>query len=176
LEKLMTRCVHETDTEARVLLASCLGEVGAISEHRLGEIKTSIDDGDGSVDAINGSYTWRLHQPPWQSREAKYELQLVTKHLVVALKAAPSSADQHKIAFTIQQLLVLLDSSARLSAEVGVDTAIDRTKGSEMSKWLADKLRASNVYNIIEPFWSSEFSEKVSSLLASVCWTEIDGS
>ena len=31
------------------------------------------------------------------------ELQLVTKHFVAALKAAPTTTDQHKIAFAIQE-------------------------------------------------------------------------
>ncbi len=30
-----------------------------------------------------------------------------------------------------------------------------------MSKWLKDNLKESGVYEIIEPFWSAEFIEKV---------------
>jgi hypothetical protein len=161
MEKLLTRCVHEVDPETRILLATCLGEVGAIGEHRLGEIRMSTAVADDS-DKGSSSHSWRLLQPPWQSQAAKYELQLVTKHLVVALKAAPSSADQHKIAFTIQQLLVLLDSSARLSGESDINSQAVKVRGAEMSKWLTEKLHEAGVYETIEPFWFSEFNEIVS--------------
>jgi hypothetical protein len=166
MEKLLTRCVHEADSQARILLATCLGEVGAIGEHRLGDLNIGNSIGDESLDSPTSSYRWRLDQPPWQSRAAKYELQLVTKHLAAAIKAAPSSTDQHKVAFTIQQLLELLDKSARQSSEAGMPGEIDNPIGREMSKWLRDKLKESGVYEIIEPFWFSEFSEKVSSIFS----------
>jgi hypothetical protein len=163
VERLLARCVYEAEPETRILLAACLGEVGAISEHRLGEIRMSDAVGSNSVDAErSSSHTWRLLQPPWQSQAAKYELQLVTKLLVVALKAAPSSADQHKIAFTIQQLLVLLDASGRQDRGTMSDAKATGTKRPEMSNWLAEKLRDSKVYEVVEPFWFSEFGEKVS--------------
>lgn len=161
MEKLLTRCVHEADSHTRILLATCLGEVGAIGEHRLGDLKIGNSIGDDSLDSASGSYRWQLDQPPWQSQAAKYELQLLTKHLAAAIKAAPSSTDQHKVAFTIQQLLRLLDKSARQS-EVGTVTGSD-PNGREISKWLKDKLNEAGVYEVIEPFWSSEFKEKVRS-------------
>ena len=158
VERLLSRCVHEAEVESRTVLAQCMGEVGAISENRLGEIKVSADLGDNLIDDSNGSYVWRLTRPPWHSPVAKYELQLVTKLLVGVLKAAPSSADQHKIAFAIQQLLVLLDETHRGGR---------KSKMAEMSGWLQDHLRKHEVYDVVEPFWLSEFSEKVSAKMHS---------
>eukprot|EP00980_Cylindrotheca_fusiformis_P025541 scaffold14008_cov124-Cylindrotheca_fusiformis.AAC.9 len=158
LEKLLSRCVEESDGETRILLATCLGECGAIGEHQLADLNIGAGADAESVDSPNSDYQWRLEQPPWQSRAAKYELQLVTKHLAVALKSAPSSSDQHKVAFTIQQLLVLLDRSARQEGEA----VVKGTRSSkEMSVWLRDKLNDSGVYEVVEPFWFSEFHEKV---------------
>lgn len=160
VEKLLSRCVEESETKTRTLLATCLGEIGAIGEHQLGDLKIGVAADIESVDSPNSAYQWRLEQPPWQSRAAKYELHLVTKHLAVALKSAPSSADQHKVAFTIQQLLVLLDRSARQREDDIVVEGSRNTK--DMSKWLRDKLNESGVYEVVEPFWFSEFHEKVS--------------
>ena len=154
IKKLLVRCVDEVETESRLLLATCLGEVGAISEHLLGDIRLSVGVGANS---LGNSHSWRLDQPPWQSHVTKYELRLVTSLLVVALRAAPTSADQHKIAFTIQQLLIKLDNSAK----GGGEGRIPGTKRDEMTKWLHDKLCESGIYEIVEPFWLSEFSEKV---------------
>ncbi|KAL3944314.1 MAG: hypothetical protein SGBAC_001607 [Bacillariaceae sp.] len=158
MEKLLSRCVQETETKTRILLAQCLGEVGAISELKMGDLKIGVAIDSESVDSPSSMYQWRLDQPPWQSRAAKYELQLVTRHLVVALRSAPSSADQHKIAFTIQQLLVLLDRSARQAENGDVEEGARNT--SVMSKWLKSKLVESNVLEVVEPFWFSEFHEK----------------
>lgn len=149
IEKLLTRCVQESDKQTRVLLGTCLGEIGGISEHKLGDLSIGASADSESLDSPNSTYKWRLEQPPWQSRAAKYELQLVTRHLVVALKAAPSSSDQHKVAFTIQQLLVLLDRSARQAESDVIVEGSRNTK--EMSKWLRDKLIDSGVYEVVEP-------------------------
>jgi hypothetical protein len=165
MEKLLARCVHEADSYIRILLATCLGEVGAIGEHRLGELKIGSSMGEESLDSPNSSYRWRLDQPPWQSQAAKYELQLITRHLVAALKAAPSSTDQHKVAFAIQQLLHLLDKSGCQNEEpIATGADEDTSRRREMSKWLRDKLYESGVYEIIEPYFLSEFSEKVRSV------------
>jgi hypothetical protein len=162
MEKLLTRCVQEVDPNTRILLSTCLGEVGAIGEHRLGDLKIGSSMGDESLDSPTGSYRWRLGQPPWQSQSTKYELQLVTRHLVAALKAATTSVDQHKVAFTIQLLLHQLDKSpGRQIKGAGKLQENENPKMDEMSKWLKDNLKESGVYEIIEPFWSSEFSEKV---------------
>ena len=161
MERLLARCVAESDDEVRLRLATCLGEVGAISEARLGEVTVGSSMGDEVLDGPKSSYKWRLEQPPWQSQDVKYELQLVTRHLVVALKAATSSTDQHKIAFAIQQLLRLLNSSVQQSEADSEEVA--PSAGMEtMSKWLKETLEQSGQYELIEPYFSSDFQEKVS--------------
>lgn len=167
------RCVLEDDAETRSLLATTLGEIGAIDSNHVGDISTE------AVDSSFNDGSWRLLQPPWQSTVTRYELQLVTKHLVIALKAAPTSADQHKIAFTIQQLLVLLDESSKQSApgeKSDADASIasfdpvndsnkkflsgpSKTERGDMNAWLVAQLRKAGVLEIIEPFWSTSFNE-----------------
>lgn len=195
METLLTRCVTEDDEETRILVATCFGEVGALGEHHLGDIdmasalaadkwltsranSTSIARGGADAKPRNknrevalqaeSSASWRLSQPPWQSIAERYELQLLTRHLVVALKAAPTSVDQHMIAFTIQQLLVLLDNSARGGSpshkgSLGINSGQLSTNPAEaprqMSQWLIEKLSEAAVLEVIEPYWSSEFSE-----------------
>jgi hypothetical protein len=164
VEILLSRCVQESDPDARILVATCFGEVGAIAGHRLEETMLAASQGGDSDD----TYAWRLSKPPWQSRPARYELQLVTSDLVVALKAAPTSAEQHKIAYTIQQLLVLLDNSVHESSVADQSTfcrqnpvagnSVDQSK-QEMTSWLSTKLFEAGVLDIVEPFWFSEFHE-----------------
>lgn len=153
---LLARCVHESDSTTRRILGCCLGEVGAVAEHWLGNIIMSrVLGASDSLDSNDSG--WRLSQPPWKSQQTRYELQLVTRHLVVALKAAPTSSDQHKIAFTIQQLLRQLDrfmhDTHPKTDELGAE------KRQTMSSWLREQLEQAGVYDAIEPFWHSEFSE-----------------
>lgn len=157
---LLAQCVFETDPAARELLGACLGEIGAIDGHRLSTISMS-DVLVASDPLASKDSGWRLSRPPWRSEQNRYELQLVTHHLVVALKAAPESSDQHKIAFSIQQILQLLDSSAK---EKHSPTEKNQTGANtqEMSSWLKDQLSKANVLDVVEPFWSSKFGEKVS--------------
>jgi hypothetical protein len=169
VEVLLARCVRESDPETSILLATCMGEVGAIGENRLEETKAP---GAAGTDNGDDTFSWRLSKPPWQSRPARYELKLVTKYLVMALKAAPTSGDQHKIAYAIQQLLVLLDISASESTSIqskpsaasrkGVgtdDIAVSATARPAMSSWLATKLSDAEVLDVVEPFWFSKFAE-----------------
>ena len=157
---LLAQCVFETDPVARELLGACLGEIGAIDGHRLGTINMS-DVLVASDPLASKDGGWRLARPPWRSEQTRYELQLVTHHLVIAMKAAPASSDQHKIAFSIQQMLQLLDCSAR---EKKSSTKEDEasTNAQEMTSWLKDQLSQANVLDVVEPFWSSKFGEKVS--------------
>jgi len=167
VERLLSRCVSESDAEIRLGLAACIGEVGAISETILGELQIGSSIGDEAVDSPLSSYRWRLEQPPWQSQSVKYELLLVTRHLAAALKAAASATDQHKIAFAIQQLLLLLNSSARES-----DRQIDppSADGKEsMTKWLKDQLEQSGEYDLLEPYFGAEFKERVSTCFCTIC-------
>ena len=158
---LLARCVHETDSETRSLLGACLGEVGAIDEHRLGVI--SMSDVLGASDSLDSQDSnWRLSQPPWRSQSTRYELQLITRHLVFALKAAQSMGDQHKIALTIQQILQLLDSSAQERRPATNSNDSEPSHRPEMSRWLKDQLVHAGVIDSVEPFWNSEFAVRVS--------------
>lgn len=175
MQALLTRCILEDDGKTRLLVAACLGEIGALDSNRIGEVSMA------SSESSDDSSSWRLSQPPWKSRAARYELQLLTKHLVVALKAAPTSADQHKIAFTIQELLVLLDASVQIGGsqlgdnkgdpiDIEIPLAVNddsentglttsRKNRGEMSAWLLEKLKKARVLAIIEPFWSTCFTQ-----------------
>jgi hypothetical protein len=158
VERLIRRSTIETDPEVVVRLATCLGEIGAIGEHRLEDVSLFKSSGDESL----ALYRWRLDKPPWQARATKYELQLVSKLLVTALKAARSSEEQHRIAFAIQQLLVLLDTAGRQNEKESIAKEAQTGKKREMSKWLLNQLVEAKVYDTVEPFWLSEFKEKVS--------------
>jgi hypothetical protein len=153
--------------ETRLVLATCIGEVGAIDENRLED--ACGDGGNGRA----------LADPPWHSAPHVHELQLVTSHLVVALKAAPTSGDQHKIAYTIQQLLDILNKAGEknlLASPFDVskkkrDTNEEpqvvkqskvRAQNSSKPKMevsLESKLADAGVLEIVEPFWFSEFHE-----------------
>lgn len=161
VDSLLQRCCTEVDFESKLLLATCLGEVGAIGANRLGEMRMDPHRAETTGD---DSSLWRLKQAPWQSSAVRYELKVVTTHLVVALKAAPSSGDQHKIAFAIQQLLELLDEHAKMSnrsdsSSLNVGQALDRPARGQMSDWLREQLSDAGVVEIIEPYWSSNFIE-----------------
>ena len=147
--------MEETDKESRNLLAMCLGEVGAIGAHQLEERKSS------------SPWHEKLGSGPWHSRADRYVLTLVTRQSVAALKAAPTSNDQHKIAFMIQQLLALLDraASAGHSSKRSAPTTTDGKQ--EMSSWLSSRLSSAGVLEVVEPFWWTEFCE-VSVLLRRV--------
>jgi len=156
VESLLSRCVYEVDTETRVLLAECFAEIGAIDSHRLEEAKRSVPKGAGGGNLDS----WRLSNPPWRSRRSDYEFELVSKFLVAALKAAATSADQHKVAFCIQQLLVLLNKSEGGSSTNAVDGDNGSSGVASMSESLKAKLCGAKVFDQIEPFWSSQFSER----------------
>jgi hypothetical protein len=144
---LLNRCVNETDEEARILLAACIGEVGAIGLEHLEERTVSSCNGD------------ELKHSPWHSRAERYGLQLVTNQLVAALKAAPSSSDQHKIAFTIQQILSFLDRSASEGEPVSQAKSSSSNAKPKMSSWLSKKLAEAGVLEVVEPYWLSDFCE-----------------
>ena len=135
-------------------LVATLGEVGAIAESSLEDMTLYRSNADFSV----SMHEWRLKLPPWQTSAQKYGLKIVTQHLVLALKTSSTSEEQLKIAFAIQQLLVLLDASSP-------DTEAKSTSNGgakKMSPWLYDQLRKANVLESVEPFWSSQFNERVS--------------
>ena len=72
VQKLVSRCVIETDEDARIALATCLGEMGAIDPNRLGrEVNSTSVEDSFDVSGFHGS--WRLSQPPWKSQVIRYE-------------------------------------------------------------------------------------------------------
>ncbi|KAL7553491.1 hypothetical protein ACHAWF_016768 [Thalassiosira exigua] len=147
LIRLLSRCVNETDRGIRDAIATCLGEIGAIDPNRLGkEINSSQIVANSS--GCDDSNDWRLANPPWKTDVGVYQWRLVSRHLVSSLKAVPTTLDQHKISFAIQELLKILD------AQLGGGG--DR---SEISPQLKEKLQNSGVSNELLPFWSSNYKQ-----------------
>lgn len=186
IKGLLKRCVVETNIDLRLLLASCLGEIGAISP-------TYIDrDGKCEIESekIEGK-RWVIEKgAPWKSNSVRihYELQLLTNHFVTALKAAPSPTDQHKIAFAIQEgkvmiyhyiycyylhLLSIYYSYEVVLKQLDFDaskhfTEEDVTKESfikkkPMNPWIRSQLEQRSVYSIIEPYWTSLYKQNEAS-------------
>jgi len=76
VQKLVSRCIIETDAGTRLALATCLGEMGAIDSNRLGrEVSATsaalLTTDSFDVSGFHGS--WRLSQPPWKSQVIRYE-------------------------------------------------------------------------------------------------------
>jgi hypothetical protein len=146
LIRLLSRCVDESDPDLRDVLARCLGEIGAIDPNRLGkEISSSqfVANSAGSDDSAK----WRLMNPPWKTQITVYQLRLVTGHLVSGLKSAPTTLDQHKISFAIQELLKILDKG------------LGGKNQKEMTPQLKERLQEADVVNIVEPFWSTNYKQ-----------------
>jgi len=136
-------------------LAECIGEVGAIDSHRLEETK-GLEQQQGK----SGCSDFKLSSPPWRAQQADYGLRLVRHYLVGGLKAAATSAEQHKIGFSIQQLLVMLNESEEEEKERGAGRRNKNCDNSTvMNQSLKDKLVKGNIYDIVEPFFNSEFQE-----------------
>jgi hypothetical protein len=152
VESLLARCVIEENPNARILIGSCFGEIGAISAHRLEDLNPV----DSSVEALH-----RYAKPPWLSDRTQYELSLLTNQLPVAIKAAATALDQNLIGFTIQEIFSIIEIPQQEGNMVS-DKARRRhqTVKSEkqpMSRWLVQNLQAANVLDIVEPFWCTEF-------------------
>lgn len=163
IELLLSRCSKENDIETRTLLATCLGEVGAINANRFDDIETHYR-----------SHARHTTDPPWHSAPHQFQLQLITSYLVVALKAAHATSDQHKIAFTIQQLLDLLndagnegllsidDDPQRWSSSKSIISTSpnnDILQKPKMNETLIRRLSEAQVLDVVEPFWISDFHE-----------------
>ena len=170
---LLERCVHETDQISREKVAICLGELGAIDPNFLGEYvfdesSYSSKTSGGNLTANDAYHSWRLDQPPWRSFEHKYELILISNQLVVSLKAAPTTQDQHKVAFAIQELLSSLEKYGKSVVTVIDDDTenddnfhrINSPKKRQMSEWLKGILRNEGVLEIIEPFALTNYKQQ----------------
>lgn len=100
IQTVLKRCKVETNKDIRVLLARCLGVIGAIQPNFISDnvIPTmeKIDENDEF---------WIRKKAPWTFQSVKQQLglQLLKRHFVIALKAAPTPTDQHKIGFSIQE-------------------------------------------------------------------------
>jgi hypothetical protein len=144
------------------LLATCFGEVGAINANFLDEATIS-----------NGTHSQKAIVPPWYFSPYQFGIQLIATHLVTSLKAASSSSDQHKIAFSIQQLLSLLNDagkagllssfisskSEKLATVDGKSSYHGDASKPKMDSSLVGVLIELNVFDDVEPFWFSEFHE-----------------
>ena len=153
------------------MLATCFGEVGAISANLLEETK-----------ATNETHSRKTITPPWYAAPHLLGLQLVTTHLVAALKSATLSSDQHKIAFAVQQILALLNEAGKSGIIAGTreeapsqhllqatSFIAGSTNKPKMHESLVHILVDAGVIDVIEPFWFSEFHE-VSFAFAFVLW------
>ena len=146
LIRLLSRCVDESDPDIRDVIARCLGEVGAIDPNRLGkEINSSHNLSNSAWSDDSGE--WRLMNPPWKTQITVYQLRLVTGHLVSGLKSAPTTLDQYKISFAIQELLKILDKG------------LGGKNQNEMTPLLKEKLKEADVINIVEPFWTTNYKQ-----------------
>ena len=164
---LLSRCVHETDQVVRQMLSVCLGELGAVDPCFLsGDIstitKTAGATSDNVLEMNDMHHLWRLNHPPWKSHEHEYELILVSNHLVVALKAAPTTQDQHKVAFAIQEIMSSLELFSRTNLlDENIQSSKDEPRQKkEISKWLRNQLSEANVLEVIEPFAFTNYKQQ----------------
>ena len=98
VKTVLKRCAVESNGEILVLLAKCLGVLGPIDP-------MLITDDFETNDHENDDLIWIRKKAPWtfQSLRQQVGLHLLKKHFVVALKAASTPTDQHKIAYAIQE-------------------------------------------------------------------------
>jgi len=157
LEGLLSMVAVESNREVKALLSKCFGEITAIDPRRLGTVATATDKTTKNK-ALNSSQdcrSWQLSRPPWQSSVSEYALRLLTKRLVVALKVATNSSEQHYAAYTIQQILVIVNDTCQREEKEN-----SSKQEGKMSPWLNKQLKSANVLDVIEPYWESKFNEK----------------
>lgn len=153
---MLKRCVDESDHEVRLLLGDCFGEIGAIGPNKLADL---------NFDWKPPSQASAKSMKPWEASHTP-GFHIVKIHLVNALKAARSTIDQHKIAFAIQQILAILniemtDSSTGNKANPDYKAAMTAKKASRhpMNSVLSKKLNDEKLFEVVEPFYHSEFAE-----------------
>lgn len=94
ISRLLGRCVDETDDkDVRDALATCLGEIGAIDPNRLDKDISSLHFGSDLPGSDDGGH-FILSNPPWKTNVTEFEFHVLTRHLVNALRSAPSTLDQ----------------------------------------------------------------------------------
>jgi len=112
---------------------------------------------NNSISVPFDALSWRLSQPPWKPCLTMYQKVIITKLLVRALKSAPNSTEQHKIAFAIQEGLEILQSSFDKQGNLTVGDSIS-DKG-DLNSVLVEELREEGVLDIIEPFWKTSYQQ-----------------
>lgn len=94
ISRLLGRCVDETDDkDVRDALATCLGEIGAIDPNRLDKDISSLHFGSDLPGSDDGGH-FILSNPPWKTNVTEFQFHVLTRHLVNALRSAPSTLDQ----------------------------------------------------------------------------------
>jgi hypothetical protein len=148
---LLSRCIKEENPNAQILIGTCIGEIGAISAHRLEDLRVW---GDASSQGIHASV-----KPPWTMTLVQYQLLLLSDHLPIALRAAATALDQNLIGFTIQELFSVIDILEGNMEHVASKRSRQQENRSRqpMSSWLVGKLKEASVFDIVEPFWFTEF-------------------
>jgi len=100
ISRLLGRCVDETDDkDVRDALATCLGEIGAIDPNRLDKNISSLHFGSDLPGSDDGGH-FILSNPPWKTSTENFEFHVLTRHLVNALRSAPSTLDQVSVKLT----------------------------------------------------------------------------
>ena len=173
MRTLQSQCITENEEEAKIAVATALGEVGAIDPNRLGGDLDAFHQNGIDSTSVDEHVLWRRLQPPWKSQIVRYELYLVTNQLATALKASPTAMDQHKISFAIQELLILLnefsnqnavdDKNQMLETENMSDQSnsveAKQNAKSAMNPWLVCQLERAAVLELVEPFWSTKYQQ-----------------
>jgi len=150
ISRLLGRCVDETDDkDVRDALATCLGEIGAIDPNRLDKDISSLHFGSDLPGSDDGGH-FILSNPPWKTNVTEFEFHVLTRHLVNALRSAPSTLDQHKISFSIQELLRMIDSQ--------IDGLI-KADGAPMSSAFRERLIQADAITTVEPFWNTSYMQ-----------------
>lgn len=166
VQTLLHRFVLEQDAECRISLATLAGEIGAIDPNTLQLNDTTHES--SAVASDSEIISWNLSQPPWKADLRQYSLQLITSCLVPALKSSPTTQDQHKVAFAIQECLTFLDSFETNAGEGNVnfeggavcpnDIKASTNRGN-MSTWIRIALSKAGVLEVVEPFWSTSYKQ-----------------
>lgn len=166
VQTVLHRFVLEQDGECRISLATLAGEIGAIDPSTL---KLHDNTHESRAVASDSEIVgWNLSQPPWKVDLRQFSLKLITSCLVPALKSSPTTQDQHKVAFAIQECLTFLDSFEMHAGEDNVyheggavcpNDIKSSTNRGNMSTWVRVALSKAGVLEVVEPFWTTSYKQ-----------------
>lgn len=142
MEALLELVARETDPQLMGACADCLGEIGAIDPARFRQRLSLV--ADRSLASLAKA------PPPWDLTEVDYALEILQKHLVPSLKSAGPSQDRS--GYAIQKIL------KRLSILLDATQAAERHQ--QMPESLCDVLLSRNIYDLVLPFWSTNYNIK----------------